>query len=455
MAIDETTRTADPLARDEWWKNPFPAVESSRRFDPKQAANGSRDWYAIGKEAGESGVDSRTLQAAVEDYYKSASSADKARRGKNGRAQKEKERWARLNYNVMLAQEQSEVKRLREENDPKKPKSRISTLLAEVSSLDSRIHTSETRLKAIGHEEASAAVRGEAATANAGYLRRLKRVIAITGAGDAAITIFLTSDYLGVGSFDTLADASSRGKWAELIIRSGGLFLLSLVPYVLSIAVKGVADQDKTGGARRKIEWISLLLGGAFFGGAALSYFFDSISKPPLGWYTFSALSTLFSTVSIFGLTTGLVVTGGLAAHQYFLGKQQAKLASAQSTATRQRLLEQREQIGRKQTAMKERRTEVLAELQKKNRELSDAVRKLAEARARLETQRASLQVAAADGQPPLDVKELQRGAAAMALLGWLVGVSTRGKNSSSERSADYDRKRWAVERKISGNGQK
>src|SRR6266567_7939880 len=165
MAIDETTRTADPLARDEWWKNPFP------------------------------GVDSRTLQAAVEDYYKSASSADKARRGKNGRAQKEKERWARLNYNVMLAQEQSEVKRLREENDPKKPKSRISTLLAEVSSLDSRIHTSETRLKAIGHEEASAAVRGEAATANAGYLRRLKRVIAITGAGDAAITIFLTSDY--------------------------------------------------------------------------------------------------------------------------------------------------------------------------------------------------------------------------------------------------------------------
>jgi len=54
-----------------------------------------------------------------------------------------------------------------------------------------------------------------------------------------------------------------------------------------------------------------------------------------------------------------------------------------------------------------------------------------------------------------LDVKELQRGAAAMALLGWLVGVSTRGKNSSSERSADYDRKRWSVERKISGNSQK
>src|SRR5437773_5440910 len=102
MAIDETTRTADPLARDEWWKNPFPVVESSRRFDPKQAANGSRDWYAIGKEAGESGVDSRTLQAAVEDYYKSASSADKAKREKSGRAQKEKERWARLNCNVML-----------------------------------------------------------------------------------------------------------------------------------------------------------------------------------------------------------------------------------------------------------------------------------------------------------------------------------------------------------------
>src|SRR5207247_1142993 len=347
MAIDETTRTADPLARDEWWKNPFPAVESSRRFDPKQAANGSRDWYAVGKEAGESGVDSRTLQAAVEDYYKSASSADKARRGKNGRAQKEKERWARLNYNVMLAQEQSEVKRLREENDPKNSKSRVSTLLAEASSLVSRIQTSETRLKAIGHEEASAAVRREAATANAGYLRRLKRVIAITAAGDAAITIFLTSDYLGVGSFETLVDASRSGKWVDLIVRSGGLFLLSLIPYVLSIAVKGIADQDKTGGASRKIEWTTLLLGGAFFGGAALSYFFDSISKPPLGWYTFSALSKLFSTVSIFGLTTGLVVTGGLAAHQYFMGTQQAKLAAAESEATRQRPREQREQKAR------------------------------------------------------------------------------------------------------------
>ena len=455
MAIDETTRTADPLARDEWWKNPFPAVESSRRFDPKQAANGSRDWYTVGKEAGESGVDSRTLQAAVEDYYKSASSADKARRGKNGRAQKEKERWARLNYNVMLAQEQSEVKRLREENDPKKPKSRISTLLAEVSSLDSRIHTSETRLKAIGHEEASAAVRREAATANAAYLRRLKRVIAITAAGDAAITIFLTSDYLGVGSFETLVDASRSGKWVDLIVRSGGLFLLSLIPYVLSIAVKGIADQDKTGGARRKIEWTTLLLGGAFFGGAALSYFFDSISKPPLGWYTFSALSTLFSTVSIFGLTTGLVVTGGLAAHQYFMGTQQAKLAAAESEATRQRLLEQREQIARKQTAMKERRAEALAEIQKKSRELSDAVRRLGEARARLETQRAAVQVAAVDGQPQLDAKEMQRGAAALALLGWLVGVSTRAKSSPSEQSANYDRKRWSVERKISGNGQK
>ena len=455
MAIDETTRTADPLARDEWWKNPFPAVESSRRFDPKQAANGSRDWYAVGKEAGESGVDSRTLQAAVEDYYKSASSADKARRGKNERAQKEKERWARLNYNVMLAQEQSEVKRLREENDPKNSKSRISTLLAEASSLDSRIYTSETRLKAIGHEEASAAVRREAATANAGYLRRLKRVIAITAAGDAAITIFLTSDYLGVGSFETLVDASRSGKWVDLIVRSGGLFLLSLIPYVLSIAVKGIADQDKTGGARRKIEWTTLLLGGAFFGGAALSYFFDSISKPPLGWYTFSALSTLFSTVSIFGLTTGLVVTGGLAAHQYFMGTQQAKLAAAESEATRQRLLEQREQIARKQTAMKERRAEALAEIQKKSRELSDAVRRLGEARARLETQRAAVQVAAVDGQPQLDAKEMQRGAAALALLGWLVGVSTRAKSSPSEQSANYDRKRWSVERKISGNGQK
>ena len=455
MAIDETTRTADPLARDEWWKNPFPAVESSRRFDPKQAANGSRDWYAVGKEAGESGVDSRTLQAAVEDYYKSASSADKARRGKNGRAQKEKERWARLNYNVMLAQEQSEVKRLREENDPKNSKSRVSTLLAEASSLVSRIQTSETRLKAIGHEEASAAVRREAATANAGYLRRLKRVIAITAAGDAAITIFLTSDYLGVGSFETLVDASRSGKWVDLIVRSGGLFLLSLIPYVLSIAVKGIADQDKTGGARRKIEWTTLLLGGAFFGGAALSYFFDSISKPPLGWYTFSALSTLFSTVSIFGLTTGLVVTGGLAAHQYFMGTQQAKLAAAESEATRQRLLEQREQIARKQTAMKERRAEALAEIQKKSRELSDAVRRLGEARARLETQRAAVQVAAVDGQPQLDAKEMQRGAAALALLGWLVGVSTRAKSSPSEQSANYDRKRWSVERKISGNGQK
>ena len=455
MAIDETTRTADPLARDEWWKNPFPAVESSRRFDPKQAANGSRDWYAVGKEAGESGVDSRTLQAAVEDFYKSASSADKARRGKNGRAQKEKERWARLNYNVMLAQEQSEVKRLREENDPKNSKSRVSTLLAEASSLVSRIQTSETRLKAIGHEEASAAVRREAATANAGYLRRLKRVIAITAAGDAAITIFLTSDYLGVGSFETLVDASRSGKWVDLIVRSGGLFLLSLIPYVLSIAVKGIADQDKTGGARRKIEWTTLLLGGAFFGGAALSYFFDSISKPPLGWYTFSALSTLFSTVSIFGLTTGLVVTGGLAAHQYFMGTQQAKLAAAESEATRQRLLEQREQIARKQTAMKERRAEALAEIQKKSRELSDAVRRLGEARARLETQRAAVQVAAVDGQPQLDAKEMQRGAAALALLGWLVGVSTRAKSSPSEQSANYDRKRWSVERKISGNGQK
>jgi len=59
-----------------------------------------------------------------------------------------------------------------------------------------------------------------------------------------------------------------------------------------------------------------------------------------------------------------------------------AKLAVAESEATRRRLLEQREQIARKQSAMKERRTEVLAEIQKKNRELSDAVRRLEEARA-------------------------------------------------------------------------
>src|SRR5215467_3134034 len=110
MAMDETTRTADPLARDAWWKNPFPAVESSRHLDPKQAANGSRDWYAIGKEAGENGIDSKTVQAAVEDYHKSA--AGKARRGKSSRAQNEKERWTRPNYNALLALEQSEVKRL-------------------------------------------------------------------------------------------------------------------------------------------------------------------------------------------------------------------------------------------------------------------------------------------------------------------------------------------------------
>ena len=42
-----------------------------------------------------------------------------------------------------------------------------------------------------------------------------------------------------------------------------------------------------------------------------------------------------------------------------------------------------------------------------------------------------------------------------MALLGWLVGVSTRSKSSSSEQSADYERKRWSVERKIWRNGQK
>src|SRR5947207_11218491 len=118
MAIDETTRTADPLARDEWWKNPFPAVESSRRLDSKQAANGSLDWYAIGKEAGESGVDSKTVQTAVEDYYRAISSSDKAKRGKNtSRVQKERTRWERVNQNALLAEEQSEVKRLKEEAD--------------------------------------------------------------------------------------------------------------------------------------------------------------------------------------------------------------------------------------------------------------------------------------------------------------------------------------------------
>src|ERR1051326_1939650 len=263
MAIDETTKTADPLARDAWWKNPFPAVESSRHLDPKQAANGSRDWDAIGKEAGEKGIDSKTVQAAVEDYHKSVSAAGKARRGKSGRAQNEKERWTRPNYNALLALEQSEVKRLREENDTKNSKSRISTLLAEGSSLDSQILASESRLEAIGREEASAAVLGDTA-ANAAYLRRLKRVIAITAGGDAAITVFLTSDYFGVGSFDMLVDVYSKGKWAELIVRASALFLLSLIPYVLSIAVKGIADQDKTGGARKKIEWTSIVLGGVF-----------------------------------------------------------------------------------------------------------------------------------------------------------------------------------------------
>src|SRR5262249_11813815 len=153
------------------------------------------------KEAGENGIDSKTVQAAVEDYHKSA--AGKSRRGKSSRTQNEKERWTRPNYNALLALEQSEVKRLREENDTKNSKSRISTLLAEGSSLDSQILASESRLEAIGREEASAAVLGDTA-ANAAYLRRLKRVIAITAGGDAAITVFLASDYFGVGSFDML-----------------------------------------------------------------------------------------------------------------------------------------------------------------------------------------------------------------------------------------------------------
>src|SRR5438876_3093708 len=148
MATDEKTKSADPLARDDWWKDLFPSVvDPSRRLDPKSMANGSLDWYSVGKEAGEGGVDSKTVQTAVEDYYKAVSSVDKARRGKTtGRAQKEKERWSRLNYNAMLAEEQSEVKRLREETDEKNSKSQISTLIGEAASLDTRVNACESRL---------------------------------------------------------------------------------------------------------------------------------------------------------------------------------------------------------------------------------------------------------------------------------------------------------------------
>src|SRR5262249_4400084 len=152
--------------------------------------------------------------------------------------------------------------------------------------------------------------------------------------------------------------------------RTAGLLLLSFIPYVLSIAVKGMADYDKTGGARRKIEWTSVILGGLFFGGAALSYLFDALSKPPLAWSVLTAFSSLFSMTSIFGLTTGLVVVGGLAAHHYFNGIQQSNIAVAESTVTRRKLLEQREQIARRQTAMRERRAEIMNEVKKKRSDL-------------------------------------------------------------------------------------
>ena len=455
MATDERLKTAGSLARDDCWRDLFPSVvDPTRRLDPKSITNGSLDWYSIGKEAGESGVDSKTVQTAVEDYYKAVSSADKAKRGNNERAEREKERWSRLNYKAILAEEQAVVKLLREETDERNSKSRISRLLTEAASLDTQVNACESRLDAISREDAAARIKGEASAANDAYLRRLKRVIGVTAAGDAAITIFLTSDYLVVGSFDTLVDAYGKGNWAELIIRSAGLLLLSFIPYVLSIAVKGMADHDKSGAARRKIEWISIILGGLFFGGAALSYFFDANSKPPLGWSIFASLSTLFSTISIFGLTTGLVVVGGLAAHYYFAGTQHAKLGLAESAAIRQRLLEQREQITKRQSAMKERRVAVLGEIQKKRSDLSDAIRKLAEANARLENQRSAAYTAASNGgsPPAMDVEEVQKGAAALALLGWLVGVTVRVRNSSPEQSAEYDRKRLSVERKIAGH---
>jgi hypothetical protein len=219
----------------------------------------------------------------------------------------------------------------------------------------------------------------------------------------------------------------------------------------MSIAVKGMADFDRTGVARKKIEWTSIILGGLFFGGAALSYLFDALTKPPLGWSMLTALSMLFSTTSIFGLTTGLVVVGGLAAHHYFLGIQQANLSIAESNVSRQKLLEQREQIAKKQISMRERRDELLIEMRKKRSDLLDAVRRLREARSRLEHERAAAFTPSPDVQPELDIQEVQSGAAAMALLGWLVGVSSRVKTYSPDQMAEYDRKRTSVERKISG----
>src|SRR3989442_1538524 len=112
MATDETTKPMNPNGRDDLWKNLFPPMEPSRRVDAKPASSGTLDWYAIGKESGESGVDSKTVQMAVEDYYKALTSADKAKRGKTtSRAQREKARWERVNQNALLAEEQSEVKR--------------------------------------------------------------------------------------------------------------------------------------------------------------------------------------------------------------------------------------------------------------------------------------------------------------------------------------------------------
>lgn len=458
MARDEAARIAEALEREDWWKELFQSIDSTHNIDPKSTIRKPLDWYSIGKEAGENGVDSKAVQSAVEGYYKVVSIVDKARRGRaSAHAQKEKERWSELNLSALLAEEQGEVKRLREEADEKNPKSPISGLLKQVGSLDSQLKAYEARLEAIGREEAVAAIKNEAALSNGAYLRRLKRVICITAAGDAAITIFLTSDYLVVGSFDTLVDAYGQGNWAELIIRSAGLLLLSCIPYVLSIAIKSMADHDKSGMVRKKIEWTSVILGGLFFGGAALSYLFDALSKPPLGWSMLTAVSTLFSTMSIFGLTTGLVVVGGLAAHYYFAGTQQAKLAQGESKAVIRKLLGQREQTGRRQDEAREKRNKLIAEIQKKRGDLSDAVRKLAEARARLESERSAAHVDAASGPSMWDVEGAQTGAASMALLGWLVGISSRAKNvTASAPITDYDRKRSFVERKLaSRNGHK
>jgi hypothetical protein len=171
-----------------------------------------------------------------------------------------------------------------------------------------------------------------------------------------------------------------------------------------------------------------------------------------------TAFSTFFSTTSIFGLTTGLVVVGGLAAHHYFAGTQQANIAVAESSVIRQKLLEQREQINRRMTTMRERRVEVMTDIKKKRTDLLDAVRRLAEARTRLELQRAAAYSAAVEDHPELDIEEAKKGAAAAALLGWLVGVSSHAKTYNPDQMADYDRKRAIVEKKIAagnGNGHK